>query len=330
MTKPRIAIIGAGLAGLSAAKELESIAEITIFDKSRGVGGRLATRYADPYKFDHGAQYFTAKTEAFKAFIKPLEEKGLIARWDARFVEFDNDVIVQEKQWGENFPHYVGVSKMNEIGKYLSQGIDVKLGTQIIAIDNQSNKWLLKDSNKNEYPNFDWVIVATPSHQAINILPQIFEHKDAVSNIKMQGCFTLMLGLVEPLELGWDAARIKNSALSWVSVNSNKPNRSKEYSLVVHSNNNWADENIEIDKTLVQKQMLAELSVLLKQEIQPKLINIVLHRWRYANVPKQNTEGFLVDATNKVAVCGDWLIQGKVEAAFTSGYTLAKSMNKML
>lgn len=330
MTKPRIAIIGAGLAGLSAAKELESRAEVTVFDKSRGVGGRLATRYADPYKFDHGAQYFTAKTDAFKTFIKPLEEKGLIARWNANFVEFDNGAIVQERQWDSNFPHYVGVPKMNEIGKYLAHDMDVKLGTQIAAIERGNDKWILKDSNDNEYPNFDWVIVATPSHQAVNILPQNFVHKVAVSNIKMQGCFTLMLGLSEPLELGWEAALVKNSNLSWVSVNSSKPNRSKEYSLVVHSSNYWADENIDADKTWVQEQMLAELSALIKQDIQPKLIHNVLHRWRYANVAKQETDGFLIDNTNKIAACGDWLVQGRVEAAFTSGHTLAKEISKML
>lgn len=326
MTKIKVAIIGAGLAGLTAASELKNKANVTVFDKSRGVGGRLATRYADPYKFDHGAQYFTAKTDAFKAFIKPLEQKGFIARWDANFVEFDNGAIVQERQWDANFPHYVGVPKMNEIGKHLAQDIDVRLGTQITAVEKRNNKWLLKDSDENEYPNFDWVIVATPSHQAVNILPQNFEYKEAVGNIKMQGCFTLMLGLSEPLDLAWEAALIKNSSLSWVSVNSSKPNRNKGYSLVVHSSNNWADENIEADKTWVEKQMLTELSVLLKQDIQPKLIHNVLHRWRYANVVKQDTKEYLIDDTNKIAVCGDWLVQGRVEAAFTSGYSLAKNL----
>lgn len=219
---------------------------------------------------------------------------------------------------------------MNEIGKFLAQDLDIKLGTQIISIDKHNTKWLLKDSDGNEYVDFDWVIVATPSHQAINILPNNFKHKQLVSDIKMQGCFTLMLGFSEPLELGWETALIKNSNLSWVSVNSSKPNRSKEYSLVVHANNIWADEHIEDDKEWVQAQMLAELSALLKQEIQPKLIYNVLHRWRYANVTKQNTESFLIDNTNKIATCGDWLVQGRVEAAFTSGHTLAKEISKML
>ena len=65
----RIAIIGAGLSGLTAADSLKDYAEITIFEKARSVGGRMSNRRAEPYFFDHGAQYFSAKTDEFKAFI---------------------------------------------------------------------------------------------------------------------------------------------------------------------------------------------------------------------------------------------------------------------
>ncbi len=64
-----IAIIGTGLSGLTVAGLLKSAANITLFEKSCGVGGRMATRYAEPYSFDYGAQFFTAKTRPFQAFI---------------------------------------------------------------------------------------------------------------------------------------------------------------------------------------------------------------------------------------------------------------------
>ena len=78
MTK--IAIIGAGLSGLTAAHFLRDDADITIFEKSRSVGGRMSTRRAEPYFFDHGAQYFTAKTKPFQAFIQPLLDQDIIER----------------------------------------------------------------------------------------------------------------------------------------------------------------------------------------------------------------------------------------------------------
>ena len=67
-----IAIIGAGISGLTAANILKDVAKVTVFEKSRGVGGRIATRRAEPFYFDHGAQFFKARTEDFQSFIKPM------------------------------------------------------------------------------------------------------------------------------------------------------------------------------------------------------------------------------------------------------------------
>ena len=85
----RIAIIGAGLSGLVLARRLDEVAEVTIFEKSRGVGGRMATRYADDYEFDHGAQFFTARTPAFREFLQPLIRDQVVANWAPKFEELD-------------------------------------------------------------------------------------------------------------------------------------------------------------------------------------------------------------------------------------------------
>ena len=55
MAKKNIAIIGAELSGLSLASFLKDHAAISIFEKARGVGGRMSTRYTDDFQFDHGA-----------------------------------------------------------------------------------------------------------------------------------------------------------------------------------------------------------------------------------------------------------------------------------
>lgn len=68
----KIAIIGAGVSGLIVANE------VTIFDKSRGIGGRMATRRVDNYHFDHGAQFFTAKSEEFKELCQKAKNDGII------------------------------------------------------------------------------------------------------------------------------------------------------------------------------------------------------------------------------------------------------------
>ncbi len=115
----KVAIIGAGLAGLTAANILKDSVEITIFEKSRGVSGRMSTRYADPYYFDHGAQYFTAKSFEFKEFLKPMIDQGIIKNWQANFVEIKNSEIINQKSWDNEYKHYVGSPRMNAVAQYL-------------------------------------------------------------------------------------------------------------------------------------------------------------------------------------------------------------------
>ena len=77
-----IAVIGAGISGLTAAQTLSDAGiDVTVFEKSRGVGGRTANRRSEYGSFDHGAQYFTVKDKRFRNFTEDLVSKGVIASW---------------------------------------------------------------------------------------------------------------------------------------------------------------------------------------------------------------------------------------------------------
>ena len=167
----RIAIVGAGLAGLTAAKILHDYADVTVFEKARSVSGRMSTRRAQPYFFDHGAQFFTARTSEFKTLVSELIEEGVVSRWDARFVEIENQTITKKRLWDADYPHYVGVPGMSAIGKYLSQETKVELETHIQTIEKSGKKWRLTDNQGNIFGEFDWVLFAIPAEQAANILP---------------------------------------------------------------------------------------------------------------------------------------------------------------
>ena len=137
----RIAIVGAGLSGLVLARCLCGVAKVTIFEKSRGVGGRMATRYADGYEFDHGAQFFTARTPAFREFLQPLVKDRVVANWAPKFEELDRHGTRDRRDWGEKYPHYVGVPRMNAVGKYLSTGLDVRTNTRIVEVRHDRDTW---------------------------------------------------------------------------------------------------------------------------------------------------------------------------------------------
>jgi predicted NAD/FAD-dependent oxidoreductase len=326
----KIAIIGAGISAITLAQNLKNIAKVSLFEKSGGVGGRMATRLSSPYEFDHGAQFFTAKSSDFKKFISPLLKENIIQKWNARFAEFRNDKILRTITWDSEYPHYVGVPGMNSISEHLSSDLDVKLNTKVNKISkNSSNIWQLFDENLNNLGKFDWVISTAPAIQSAEILPNYFKYHNDLLDKKMVGCFSLMLGFKKPLPLLWDAALITGEDISWASVNSSKPGRSKPFTMLIHSTNAWAEQHLSDDFQSVISHLNKETSRVIDfNTIQADFID--LHAWRYANISKQNKSDLFIDYDNKIATCGDWSIQGRIESAFEAGFTMAKEIKKII
>lgn len=327
---PSVAIIGAGLAGLTAARELQPHAKVSVFEKSRGLGGRIATRYADPYQFDHGAQHFTAKSDAFKQWLVPLLEAGIVAQWNARFAEMHRCEIQTMRRWGEPFPHYVAVPRMNVLGTYLGEGLSVLRECTIASIRGEAGAWELLDDKQQSLGTFDWVIVSAPAAQACALMPDSFAHHAALQSPQMLGCYALMLGFEQPLPLPWDAALIKGADISWVSVNSSKPQRDTGFSLVAHSTNAWAQSHIDDALEPAQAHLMRELSEVIGHDVS-KAAHVAVHRWRYANIEKQ-LHGFecFTDSAQQLIACGDWCIRGRIEAAFLSGLAAANACTKVI
>lgn len=319
----KIAIVGAGLAGLTLANQLKQTAEVTLFEKSRGVGGRLATRWADPFYFDHGAQFFKAHSPAFKQLIEPLLAKGVVARWDARFVEIAQGEIQQSRQWDKFYPHYVGVPSMNAFAGALAEGLAIQLNTQVARLNKHQGMWQLWDEQGRELGEFDWVVLAIPVAQAAALLQQPTSFSNQLTSIKMNACFALMLGFEQPLSLPFDAALVRGADISWISVNSSKPGRNDSFTLLINSTNAWANDHIDDDREAVMAHLCHETSKTIGQSVDGA-VHKVVHGWRYANVGKQTSPAYLVDAQQQIGVCSDWLIQGRVNAAFDSGLALAE------
>ena len=323
----KIAIIGAGLSGLTAAINLDRTADITLFEKSRGAGGRICTRYVDSYNFDHGAQFFTARSAEFKKFLKPLIKSGVIDNWKARWIEVKDNRIINRQQWNDDLPRYVGVPSMSSIGKYLSKNLNIKLNTEV-SIEKSPKGWNIIGYDGEVFDHYDWVISAIPAEQSLKLLPDYFSHYDALKQKKMFGCYSLMLGFNEALDLDWDAAQLTGTDLSWIAVNSSKPGRPDDYSLLVHSTNDWAEEHLDDDMDAVKEYLCSQLAKIIGQNVYSAQ-HIDLHRWRYANISKQDQNILFIDSESKLAACGDWCQKGRIEEAFRSGFDLAKEMNNL-
>jgi len=320
-----IAIIGAGLAGLTAANILKANANITLFEKSRGVGGRIATRRSEPYFFDHGAQFFKARSAEFKDFINPMIKQGIIQHWNARFVEFENRAIIKRYNWNDDHQNYVGVPNMNSIAKYLSQGLKINLETKVKQIKKDQGKWQIIDDQGNNLGVYDFVIIAIPSEQTKDLLGEYSKNFPQIKDVKMQGCFSLMLGFEKPLDLDFDAALIKGENISWISVNSSKPDRNKAFCLLINSTNKWADEHMDDDRNWVMNYLYDQASQVIAHDL-TSANHKAIHGWRYANIKKQQGKTYFIDHIQKIALCGDWFIKGRIESAFRSGFDAAKEI----
>lgn len=330
----RIAIIGAGLAGLTAACHLKQNpqAEITIYEKARGVAGRMATRIAPPFEFDFGTQFFTVKTQTFQKFLERYISNGIVQNWQGTFCEFDKSRAIRQVQWAQSPRHYVASPSMTALCKALAQSQNINLKTKVSRVAFRENTWALFDDNE-MLGNFDTIILAIPVKQACSLIADMPEISffEAVKNIKMVGCFSLMLGLSEPLNLNWEAALINNSDISWISINNSKPSRNNAFSVVVHSTNKWAEEHIEWEDAKVEEYLLNEANEILIEKLESKIIHKDLHRWRYANISKQkNGQNAYFDSKLRIGLCGDWCIHGRVEAAFLSGKSIAEQIGPTL
>lgn len=314
-----IAIIGAGLAGLTLAQSLSPSHAVAVFEKARGPGGRMSTRRATPYAFDHGAQYFTAETQLFRDFLKPLEAAGLIATWPSA-IQLEAGAKISSKA------KYIAVPGMNAICKSLAADLDVRLGCEIQTVERSKDGWRLQAANGDTVGPFDWVISTAPAPQTERLFPASFAELEALKQVEMQGCFALMLGFEAPLDLPWRALKSGEPPIGWIALNSEKPGRESAYSLLIQSNNSWAQQHLEDASDAVKSTLLQAASDLAGTDLSCAP-HQALHRWRYAATKTPAAKPFLMDGDLQIAACGDWCQGGKVEAAFLSAAALADALS---
>lgn len=304
----RIAIIGAGMAGLSCATRLaDGGHEVNVFDKGRGPGGRMATRRVEhdgaTYRFDHGAQYFTAREMAFQTQVKAWEAAGIVARWpDAK-----------DDAW-------VGTPGMNAPIRAMAEALDVTFGKRITRLERTRGGWLLEADGETS-DVYQAVVVAAPAEQAAPLLSRhTADFAEDARDMTSEPCWTAMAAF----ESRVDAPEFLEGegAIAWAARNSSKPGRDGEQECwVIHASPRWSRAQLEREAENVGDELLAHFARAVG-DLPPVRFSIA-HRWRYAMCEK-NDAGALWDADERIGACGDWLSGPRVENAFLSGLELAR------
>ena len=317
----KIAIIGAGLAGLTLAQKLASQHQVTVFEKARGPGGRMSTRRADPYAFDHGAQYFTASDPQFQAFIDDQMQAGLIAPWPVE-IALHGGARISDK------PKYVATPGMNAVCKALARPLDVQPQAHVETLISVPGGWQLSFKDGAVAGPFDWVVSTAPAEQTQILLPEQFSGQASLRDVDMSGCFALMLGFEGPVDLPFAALKSATPPIGWMALNSAKPGRPAATALLIQSDNAWAEAHLDNDPSSVMQTLLDAGSELTGLDL-ASASHQVVHRWRYASTPKSAGRPFLIDPNLNLAACGDWCLGGKVEAAYLSAMALADQFQSL-
>ncbi|MGK5025204.1 NAD(P)/FAD-dependent oxidoreductase [Janthinobacterium sp. RB2R34] len=322
---PHIAVIGAGIAGAACASALQQARlHVSVFDKSRGAGGRMSTRRGEDWQCDHGAQYFTARAPAFRAEVARWEEAGVAAQWQPALRSVDADGASVGSPGDSGTERFVGAPRMSSVAAWLASSLALYTGTTISALRREEAGWRLHVQDAAPLAqHFDAVVLAVPAPQAAPLLRDIAPEQAALAcATAMEGCWSLMLEYATPLSLGFDAAFVNDGPLRWVARNSAKPGRAGRESWLLHASAQWSEAHIELDSDSVAALMLAAFARLGG----PAPQRWSAHRWRYASTPQSCTQVFCWDANQQLGLCGDWLNGGTVEAAWLSGHELARQI----
>ncbi len=315
----RIAVIGAGVSGLVAARILtDRHHAVQVFEKSRGAGGRAATRRAPPYAFDHGAQYFTARDPDFRRWVESWLEAGVVAPWCGRVGVVGEGRVDARSQTPERF---VGVPGMSAMCRHLARGLNTVFGTQVAAAHRDDGAWILEDAHGADLGRFDVMLVSAPAPQAVPLLAAAPDLARRAATAQLLPTWTAMVAFSRPLELSVDGAFGRECALAWLARDSSKPGRSGEC-WVLHATPEWSAQRLEVPGEVVAKALLEiffEATGLAPRES----VFLAAHRWRYAVAARPLEVGYLWDAALGVGACGDWCRVPRIEGAFLSGTALA-------
>jgi renalase len=337
-----IAVVGAGISGLVCAQQLTQAGySVLIIEKSRGLGGRVATRRLHNTIADHGTCYLKPKGELMRHFVELLCQHNILQIWTQRVHELKPEKPLPALESSIPNPRYNSPTGMSTIAKFLTPGLEILLNQRVVSIAPTCEKtWRLiaeTSDDKQEEITAKALVLAIPAPQALALLEPLGEtllsvdFLDKLRSIEFYPCLSVMAGYSPNIELlpEWKAITFEdNEVLGWVGFDSSKRTNPQQPVFVLHSTADFAQHHLETqDLQPLAREMLERAS---KSLILPWLANpewTQIHRWRYA-IPRTPLKQTSLPAnTNSPLVCCGGAV---VENALVSGIAAAEEINARL
>ena len=323
MTDKSCVVVGAGMSGLLAARELQDNGwRVVVLDKGCGVGGRMATRRVGEGNFDHGAQFFTVRGGRFGGLVESWMFAGVVKEWARGFVDANGE------RAEDGHPRYRGSEGMTSIPKYLARDLDVRTNEQVVEINLRDGVWeIVADSGTRVESSA--LILTAPVPQSLELassgnfdLPD--EARRELESVSYDPCLALMALLDGPgvvPEPG--GVQIKGEPLDWIGDNHQK-GISEINGITIHGGPVWSREHYDDPEEQISSALLTLAGGQLGKPLEGRVSETSLARWRYSWVTNAHPDPYLVASeAPPLLFAGDAFGQPKVEGASLSGLAAA-------
>ena len=337
-----IAVVGAGIAGITCARTLAQAGHrVSVFEKSHGPGGRMATRETEFGGFDHGTQYFTIRDARFEKALTTAS--GLVRPWSANTVRILDELgRVVASSLPAKEAHWVATPGMNALvrqwARPLADAEQLMLDTRVTLIEADKlhpQCWQLQTegpgAQSRVHSGYDAVVLALPSSQAHTLLldsQQAQALLPELAGVSVAPCWTLMVAFPQALQptlshLGpqWNAARSTHHRIAWLARESSKPGRGPIERWTVQASPEWSDRHLEDDAERVKAKLLKAFTEVTGIRAEPPYAEV--HRWRFAQTITPLGKTHTWDPSSRIGACGDWCLGHRVEDGFVSGLEMA-------
>ncbi|MDX2244444.1 MAG: FAD-dependent oxidoreductase [Leptolyngbyaceae cyanobacterium bins.302] len=347
-----VAIIGAGIAGLTCAQVLHQAGyRVAIFEKSRGVGGRLSTRRLHDVRADHGTCYLSPRGDLFQAFIQALVAQEVVQVWTDRIDEIGQNGTLHTPE--ERSPRYVAPDGMNAIAKFLTPGLDIQFNQRVASLNldpSQSWQLTLESTNssdgraKTETRTAKAVLLTAPSPQVLELVTPLVgsavapESVQQLRAVEFKPCIAVMAGYHTECLEQWQAQygevkaiALQHSDIAWIGLDSSKRRTASQPVFVVQSTADFAQQYLDAQDLMPAGTALLQsvASMLTPWLAHPDWLQA--HRWRYAFASRPlATKYWVGNAIVPLVGAGDWCGGMRVESAFLSGLEAAQYLNHQL
>jgi renalase len=306
-------IVGGGITGLITATILQrNNMKVTVLDKGRGIGGRLATRKIKDGVFDYGAQYFSVKNTQFQQWVDEWLQAGIITEWNQGFTSEAN-----------NKTRYRGVVSNRSIAKYLAQNLTVHTNTKVTHLNYDKNQWLVTTETGNNFSG-EMLIMTPPVPQTLDLLDNskitiANDLKTALEQITYYQCIAVLALLSKPSNIP-SPGRISldKEPLIWIADNYQK-GISPHYAVTLHATPKFSETYWESDNETIANLLFDAASNWLSDSVREYQV----HRWRYSLPSTFYHQPYCALTELPLVIAGDAFVAPKIEGAVLSGIAAA-------